>query len=244
MEIALIDKILKRLQKILKVSVERTYVYPLKIYSHHQLSFSQEGEDRILDRLFERQNEGFYVDIGAHHPQRFSNTYLFYLKGWRGINIDAMPGSMELFKKLRPRDINIEAAISDSSEILTYYMFDEPALNGFSEKVSFGRNNRSKNKVVDKRPIRTLQLSEVLDEHLQVGQEIDFLSIDVEGLDYQVLLSNNWSKYKPKIILIEELSASLDFVNSSSKIRILLKDEGYELFAKAFNTSFYKLVSI
>ena len=64
-------------------------------------SWSQEGEDRILYRIFEQQPVGFYVDVGAHHPKRFSNTYFFYRRGWRGINIDAMPGSMKNFEKLK-----------------------------------------------------------------------------------------------------------------------------------------------
>ena len=85
-------------------------------------SYSQEGEDMILKRLFGGQKFGFYVDVGAHHPKRFSNTYYFYKKGWRGINIDAMPGSMIAFDKLRPRDINIERPISDKKQILTYYL--------------------------------------------------------------------------------------------------------------------------
>jgi hypothetical protein len=60
-------------------------------------SYSQEGEDMVLYRTFETVKEGFYVDVGAHHPDRFSNTYKFYKQGWRGINIDAMPGGMDPF---------------------------------------------------------------------------------------------------------------------------------------------------
>ena len=74
-------------------------------------SYSQEGEDLLLRRIFEHQKIGFYVDVGAHHPFRFSNTYLLYKRGWRGINIDAMPGSMRLFRKFRPRDTNIECGV-------------------------------------------------------------------------------------------------------------------------------------
>ncbi|MCW5198180.1 hypothetical protein VU06_00335 [Desulfobulbus sp. F3] len=81
-----------------------------------------------------KRKKGFYIDIGAHHPKRFSNTFYFYRQGWHGINIDAMPRSMELFNKIRPRDINIEAAISDEKVELTYYMFDEPALNTLSKE--------------------------------------------------------------------------------------------------------------
>ncbi|MBE9109122.1 FkbM family methyltransferase [Nodosilinea sp. LEGE 07298] len=237
-------KYTRRISKTVKVAFQKTFVYHFQVYNHHTLSFSQEGEDRILVRLFGRQENGFYIDVGAHHPQRFSNTYLFYLKGWRGINIDAMPGSMDLFKAIRPEDINIEAAISSSSECITYFMFDEPALNGFSKEVSLKRNFSSRNNIVGEKLIKTKKLSEILDEYLPTGQTIDFLSIDVEGLDYQVLLSNDWSKYRPRIILIEELSVNLDSMISSSRIKSLLEGYGYKLFAKTFNTTFYRLISI
>jgi len=68
--------------------------------------YSQGAEDIILASIFGNREKGFWVDVGAHHPQRFSNTYLFSLKGWTGINIDALPGSMAIFKKMRPNDIN------------------------------------------------------------------------------------------------------------------------------------------
>src|SRR5262249_32770188 len=76
-------------------------------------SYSQEGEDMILNRIFGEKKSGFYVDVGAYHPKRFSNTYFFYKKGWRGINIDAMPGSMKPFNAKRNRDINVETPVSD-----------------------------------------------------------------------------------------------------------------------------------
>ena len=72
--------------------------YNLYLNSHENIYFSQEGEDVILRRIFEDQKNGFYIDIGAHHPKRFSNTYYFYDRGWEGINIDATPGSMKFFK--------------------------------------------------------------------------------------------------------------------------------------------------
>lgn len=224
--------------------LKRRYsIYSKYISCPYSLSFSQEGEDLVLNRLFEKQKGGFYVDVGAHHPQRFSNTYFFYLKGWRGINIDAMPGSMESFEKIRPKDINIEAAVSDLSEELTYYMFNDPALNGFSKSVSTHRDNMRGYKIVDRKVIKTQKLSDLLDIHLPEGQKIDFLSIDVEGLDYQVLLSNNWLKYKPTVLLVEELVASLETLPNQSKTFRFLQEQGYELFAKTCNTSFYRLAA-
>jgi hypothetical protein len=83
-------------------------------------SYSQEGEDMLLERFLEHRHSGFYVDVGAHHPRRFSNTYRLYRRGWRGLNIDANPGSMALFRHVRPRDINIEAAVSSVPQQLTY----------------------------------------------------------------------------------------------------------------------------
>lgn len=226
--------------QILKATVKPQdyYIYPKKSYIHHRVSFSQEGEDLVLMRMFEGQESGFYVDIGAHHPQRFSNTYLFYLKGWQGINIDAMPGSMDLFKKIRPRDINLEIAISDKEEILTYHEFNEPALNSFSVELSREYEKTSPYKIIKTWEIKTKPLADILESHLEVGQVIDFMSIDVEGLDYQVLVSNDWSKYRPSIILIEELSMNLK--DASSKVGIFLRDQGYELFSKTFYTSFYR----
>src|SRR5688500_1685041 len=71
---------------------------------HAELSYALEGEDMVLRRLFEGKTRGFYVDVGAHHPRRFSNTYYFYRRARRGINIDAAPGSMEAFNRDRSRD--------------------------------------------------------------------------------------------------------------------------------------------
>ncbi|HEO98699.1 MAG: FkbM family methyltransferase [Campylobacterales bacterium] len=198
-------------------------------------SYSQEGEDMILRRLFEKQRTGFYVDVGAHHPKRFSNTYFFYKQGWHGINIDAMPGSMKLFEKIRPRDINIEKPISEKKQILTYYAFNEPALNGFSKELSEERNGKENYFIEFTQDIETATLEEILENNLPKNQDIDFLSIDVEGLDFMVLQSNNFQKYKPKVILIEILGSSLSDIQNN-EISKYLKNFNYSIYAKAVNT--------
>ena len=235
-------KIAHRVSKTTKVALQKTFVYPLQFYKHHTLSFSQEGEDRMLARLFERKEKGFYIDVGAHHPQLFSNTYLFYLMGWRGINIDAMPGSMDAFNEIRPDDINLEYAIAEQEDELTYYMFSNSAYNGFSKELSERRDGlRGVVKLVSQKAIKTHRLSELLDKYLPESTSIDFMSIDVEGLDYQVLLSNNWGKYRPKVILLEELGFDLTKSFETSKSCAFLKVQGYRLFAKTMNTVFYVL---
>ncbi len=228
-------------KKILNIYQEtiKKQLSELDIYS--TLSYSQEGEDLILKRIFEGQKTGFYVDVGAHHPKRFSNTFLFYKAGWRGINIDAMPGSMDRFKEVRPEDINLEIAISDKDEKLIFHIFNEPALNTFdasqAEKYLLNTNYEVKNK----KELRVFPLGAVLEKYNTKGKQIDFMSIDVEGLDLQVLKSNNWIKFKPLIILVELLEIkSIDEIQKS-EIYIFLISNGYIFLAKTVNTCFFKI---
>lgn len=204
-------------------------------------SYAQEGEDILLKRIFEYRNindGGFYIDVGAHHPQRFSNTYFFYKRGWRGINIDATPNSMNLFNELRERDINLEFAVSDKLDTLTYYMFNEPALNSFDKNLSLKRNLLKNYSIIEKKDIDTITLENILDKYLPKNQDIDFLSIDVEGFDFQVLKSNNWLKYSPKVVLIEILSKDIENM-INSEVYIYMKNLNYKYYAKTVNTHFF-----
>lgn len=212
-----------------------------RFYLKHRNSFSysQEGEDVILERIFEEKQVGFFIDIGAHHPTKFSNTYKFYLKGWRGVNIDATPGSMEPFKMLRPEDVNIELGVTDKEGELIYYIFDEPALNTFSkERVDFLlKNTRFKlNKTV---LVHTKSLKQIMEQCVPLNKQIDFLTIDVEGLDYDILLTNDWSMYRPYILLIETLDGSIENMHDS-KLHKFLHPLGYELISKTHNTAFFR----
>jgi FkbM family methyltransferase len=203
-------------------------------------TWSQEGEDRILQRIFENRQVGFYVDIGAHHPQRFSNTYLFYKHGWSGINIDAMPGSMQSFNQVRPRDINLELGIADQKAELDYYVFNEPALNGFLSGLSQERHTaESAYLIEDIVKVNVMPLREVLDQYLPAGQGIDFMSVDVEGLDFEVLKSNDWDSYRPSFVLAEVLGSSLHEIQRN-KISQFMNNIGYVLYAKCMNTVFFK----
>ena len=202
-----------------------------------RLSFSHEGEDLILDRYFDGRVTGFYVDVGSHHPIRFSNTYFFYLKGWSGINIDALPGNKQLFDAVRPRDTNLELAVSDVEEITTYYMFSEPALNTFCKAEADYKSSLNNYDLIGTVNLNTLKLSNILDGHIE-SNSIDFMSIDVEGLEMNVLRSNNWNRYRPKIVLVELLRHSFEEV-LASELYFFLKSVGYEIVSKTHNTLFF-----
>jgi len=230
-------KILKRLipnklkSKLNQLLIDYCDGYSIK-------SYSQEGEDMVLRRIFENIDKGFYIDVGAHHPKRFSNTYYFYKNGWRGINIDARPGSMVDFNKTRPRDINIEAAIARERRELTYYMFDEPAVNSFDKELSYSDNRRNY-KMIGEKTIFSQRLDELLPLYLPVGMKINFMTIDVEGLDLEVLESNDWQLLRPEYLLVECLQASLDDIKQD-RVYKFLKTNNYMLFAKAVNTVIFK----
>jgi len=207
-----------------------------------QLSYSQEGEDLILKRIFANKKNGFFIDIGAHHPTRFSNTFLFYLSGWRGINIDPNPGIMEIFNKIRPNDINLELGISESENFLTYYQFNEPALNTFSKEEAILKENQNKGlyKIINQIKIKTYPINLILDNHLNKDIIIDFMTIDVEGLDLEVLKSNNWDKYRPTYLLVEELRSNITDLITNSEINKFLVTQNYSFYHRTYNTSIYK----
>jgi FkbM family methyltransferase len=209
-------------------------IYPLLVDIYSVQSYAQEGEDMILSRLFEGRDVGFYVDVGAHHPKRFSNTYLFYKMGWHGINIDAMPGSMALFKRWRSRDINLEVAVAKEKQTLNFFMFNDHALNSFDEDLSRQRNNGPYH-IVQERLLQTSSLSEILNEHLPCEQKIDFLSVDVEGRDLDVLQSNDWERFRPRCVLVECLGANLKAIQENV-IYQFLREKHYDFFAKTVNT--------
>lgn len=200
-------------------------------------SFSQEGEDRVLDRYFGYREPGFYVDVGAHHPHRFSNTHLFYKRGWRGINIDAMPDSMGLFRRLRRRDINLEMGVGEVSGTAKFFVFNEPALNTFDEMTAKA-HTRPEWHVVRTVDVRIEPLSMILKRHLPAGVNIDFLSIDVEGRDLNVLKSNDWSLFRPEVILVESLGKDLSGLQTDETV-LFLKKMGYLPYAKTVNTFFF-----
>ena len=205
---------------------------------HATKSYSQEGEDMILKKLLEAEPCGFFVDVGAHHPMRFSNTFYFYKKGWTGINIDARPGIKKLFDSLRPKDINIESGVSPEKCKLTYFMFNEPALNTFDEKLANERVSTTYS-IIKKIEIDCLPLVDLLDIYVPKNNKITFISIDIEGYDLQVLKSNDWNKYRPKFIIVESYHVLVNDVIESDIYKFLSSLE-YNLCSKSYYSLIFK----
>ena len=223
------------------ISGLKKFLLSIRDYFKYQKSYSQDGEDVVLAAYYhgKKRYKGFYVDVGAHHPVRFSNTWMFYRRGWRGINIDPTPDSMRPFRLLRRHDINLEIGIGAQPTQLVFYCFNEPALNTFDQTVARERDTGKPYRVVKTVHVPVEPLAAVLDKHLPPGQAIDFFTIDVEGLDLEVLKSNDWSKYKPEFVLVEDY----DFKPgqpAASAIHTFLKSQNYEMAAALKRTIIYR----
>jgi len=219
----------------------------LSLESKKEHFYSQDGEDIVLRTFYEMKHNyhGFYIDIGAHHPFRFSNTQWFYERGWHGINIDATPNSMDLFKKYREKDINLEIGVGDAEGELDYYLFEEPALNSFSKELSEERIKDGWN-LKEIKKIKIMGINEILEKYVPVidGGGIDFISMDVEGFELKIIEKLNFDKYSPGFFLIEESDyCDKDFMGyKDSPVYKILKEKGYCVVAKTMRTVIYKKI--
>lgn len=183
--------------------------------------------------------KGFYIDVGAHHPSRFSNTRYLYNKGWNGINIEPTPGALPLFNLFRSRDINLNIGITEQAGELPFYCFNDPALNSFSKEMSDDREANTRYFIKEVKRVKTMPLAAVLDKYVPTGKVIDMLNIDAEGLDMAVLRSNNWNKYIPLFIIVE-ITENIEQLTSTLAYAYLTA-KNYELVAKTLRTAFFRL---
>lgn len=211
------------------------------LFARCAVSYSQDAEDLFLwacmaERLSNPGYKGFWVDIGAHDPARLSNTKMFYDIGWRGINVDPMPEAMEKFRRFRKRDINVNLGVGPSEGSMDYFMFRDYAFNTFDKGIADSRDG-----LREVRKIPMIRLDHLLDKYLPNGQHIDFLTVDAEGLDFEILKTNNWSKYRPDFVLAEIYGDDMDS-KCHSDIVDYLNRVGYSLVTIGMFSAVFKLM--
>ncbi len=165
-------------------------------------SYAQNHEDVLLARLFPRGLTGFYVDVGANDPIKNSITKHFYDQGWRGVNIEPASDPFKRLAEARPRDVNLNVGLSDHEGTLTLYEFppDISAVSTFSEEQAEWHRDAGLASVGQ--PVTVTTLTRVLEEH--VGEAtVDFLSVDVEGHERQVLVGGDWKRFRPRVVVVE-----------------------------------------
>ncbi len=200
------------------------------LFKKYLVSFSKSGDDIQLRQLIKNKKPGTYVDIGCWDPTKASNSYFFYLRGWRGICIDPNPELAARYKKVRPSDTFINCAVGQKEGHLNYYMLDEhnSSMNTFD--LDFLKKHHLEEKIKKTLNIPLYNLKAILDEHLKPNERLDFFDIDVEGLDLEVLKSNDWEKYRPAVLVIETNLSIQDEINS--EVVKYLEEQDYSLKAK------------
>ena len=189
-------------------------IYKNKKPNYHYAEFA---EDIMINRIFNNIQDGFYLDIGAYHPIKGSLTYTLHKRGWKGMNIDLSKTSIDLFNIARPKDININCAISNFSGDTHY--FENSPINQQNSLIS---NNLEQKKI----KIKSYKVDEILS--LNNINKVDFINIDTEGNELDILESINYEKTNPYLFTIEENSF---FMNNNSKLAKIkfMKEKNYEL---------------
>ncbi len=205
---------------------------------------SQYNEDIYFHSFFEKDYKGKYVDLGCFHPTRDNNTFRFYKKNWRGINVDLNPITIELFNFFRSKDININCAISDKKALKKMYFIDDLSpLNTLDlNHLNFLKKNfLFKNIDFKERKIKTENINTILKKYK--FNRVDFLNIDLEGLEYDVIKSINFKKFEIKLICIEILDHNKISKNKSKKIHQILKKNNFKYLKKIGVNSIFKNMS-
>ncbi len=201
-------------------------------WGHRNDSYAQEGEDLVIDRLLGYPARGFYVEVGAHHPWRFSNSFRFYRRGWRGLLIDPTPGLAALFARARPGDRFLAEAASDTTGTLSFFCFEEAALNT-GDAATAAAQQAAGRRLLERRDMPCRPLSAMLAEALPPGQAIDFLSLDIEGHEAAAIRGNDWQRFRPRLVVVEWHSGRRDLLGPwqpGESLR-LLAAAGYQLVA-------------
>lgn len=203
-------------------------------------SYAQDAEDIIFEEFWKAENgnkTGFFVEIGGYHPVRFSNTYRLYKSGWKGVIVEPTPGKRNLFKTMRPRDIFVQKAAGRTKQKTYLYCFPEGALNRIlSEK----EHNKRPQSIAQITEVEQLPTAEILNQTLPPGTKIDLMSLDIEGHEMSALQGNDWSRFKPSYIIIEDDNFDITNPTKSETFRYL-SERGYTPIARTRRNVMYKM---
>jgi len=230
--------ILKMIYRLLPSRIQNVLIQ--KVYVKN--SNSQAGEDRILGFLFEMMgiDSIVYIDIGANHPVISNNTYTFYENGSRGVIIEPDPGLYGTLNEIRPNDIIVQAAVNDIGQGTTdFYLFNNSQLNTLSKKEALFRQENGSFEIVDTIKTKYFTIEDIILEYLD-GKNPDLISLDVEGVDYDILRSFDFQSFPVPIFIIETCMYSETHIKEKvTDIFPLMLSKGYFVYADTYvNTIF------
>ena len=201
------------------------------------IGFSYYGEDKIVFQL-KPSNKGFYADVGAYHPVEGSNTYKLYLKGWDGITIEPNPANANAFRKMRPRDRHVIAGIAPESGVREYHQFAAACMNTLDAGTAETAVRTDAAVPTGTLTVDVQPLSKVLDE-MAPQRHVDFLNVDCEGMDLEVLKTLDLPRQKPTVICIEDHEQFKLGHSSFSGIGSFLHHQGYSVIGQTLYSFVY-----
>ena len=216
-------------KKLIRNKIFYYFYKILKIYRNRKPSihYGEFGEDILVNRILKNLETGKYVDVGCYHPYKGSLTAQLYKKGWKGINIDLSKSSIDLFNLVRKEDINLNLAVSDFNGQTSY--FENSPIN---QQNSLIKNNDNQKKI----KIDCKNLNLILEENK--FEKFEYLNIDVEGSEQNVINGINLSKYRPILITIENNNLHINDYIESETYKILIKNN-YTFISKTGVTNFF-----
>jgi FkbM family methyltransferase len=187
------------------------------------LSYAQNMEDVVLSRVFAGQKDGFYVDVGGGHAVADNVTFHFYLAGWRGIVVEPQDKLLGLYAAVRPRDAVVSALCgrtAGEAELFEAERFHGLSTASGAHAEAAARAGTAGRKVV--KPVTTL--AALCEAH--APSAIDVLKIDVEGFEGEVIAGNDWSRFRPRVVLVEAIEP-LSMADASHRFEPALLAAGY-----------------
>ena len=211
-------------------------------------SFSSDGEDFAITKYLAKIKNGNYIDIGSHQPVRHSNTFLFYLLGWKGICIDPLPGLKNKYKFIRRRDKFINAGVfgsrSKAQEEFKFYYYKNHSDNSTFDparvkelSTNFGREPSS---VISVPKITVAEILSSSEMFFGESKEIQLLNLDIEGFEIDILEDLFSNNVYPWVVCVEELGQVAETLHNG-EIYKLMKNNGYILGSRTFLSSIYVL---
>lgn len=191
---------------------------------------SQFKEDDFILNQFSKTYKGKYLDIGCYHPTRHNNTFKMYKLGWTGINIDLNPLSIELFDFARPKEINLNIGISNLDTEKKLYFIDELNTQNTLDKnqLSFLKKHHNvQDNEISEKTINVKPINSILDEHNFYN--IDFMNLDIEGHELEVIDTLDFNKFKIKYLCIEMIKHNEQAKSRSDQINQILKSNNFTL---------------
>jgi len=203
-------------------------------------SYAQCGEDIILQYLFETLGvkKIRYLDVGAHHPTYLSNTYLFYQLGSSGVCVEPDPSLFKVFPIKRPRDTHLNCGVGVESGVADFFLMSTSTLNTFSREEAERYQSYGQQHILSTIQVKLESINKIIQNNFEATP--DLVSLDIEGLDFLILQSFDFKKYRPKVFCLETLSYTEDRSERKLKEIIeLMHDNGYRTYADTYiNTIF------